>query len=844
MRGRAPPRPLADRPVGFVGTGAPLAGRPLPLRRGVRVCAVTHGRQLFLAGQSVGRGREAEPGRPQAARLLVQWSMAVASTEARVQERFVLEFMTSGGARRLGIAVRPDGKKNWIVEDKNGNSQSVSPKAVLFVYGDPGKPSAVPAAEILSGVEAETEALVAENEELLEVAWEMLTTRPADEGGNSVGVETVAELVFDDVEMKSLYAAHVMLARDRFFFKVKSIKGVPVYEAKSASLVTVARAQILAEEKREREETELRDAVIAAYNGGRRGGDTSTLRSLVGEEQFKVQVAALEAIAEDFGSNVRDVGYETNVGAGFSSLDDDHKAAAKLVLGSIGKPVLPRSAFDVLVAWGVFVPHENLGLRRTGLHKTLPFGKSSLDAADALNAADPATVVDLDAAFRRDLTHLISYAIDSVDTEEIDDSISWDADENLIWVHVADPSRFFPAGLEEPLVIEALRRASTLYLPTKRFTMFPESVACDKLSLGGEHGDGSALSFGFRLMEDGALDPDATVVTASKLAAPERWTYADVDKLLASEPEDSAHALLILTRLAKKRLGFRVQDGAVISNNPFSSVSVENAEEEDPIITVQVTPTDSDSWLLVSELMIAACGVAGDFGEKHSIPLPYRGQDGFDYPTEKALEEIPEGPARNAAIFKSATPSEVLSEPIGHASLGLDAYVQVTSPIRRSGDLIAHLQIKAVLRGESPPLDVDAMNAEISRNGDAGRTLRSVDQGTSKYWHLEYLRRKGSDASHDAIYVRPLRDGGEGGLGLVYMTESGFQLVASVPSDTLPGAKLAVRVKQVDPRGLFSRADAILAVDHEQQKQDDAAFIEDLFSNIGSDEEALADKVE
>ena len=38
-----------------------------------------------------------------------------------------------------------------------------------------------------------------------------------------------------------------------------------------------------------------------------------------------------------------------------------------------------------------------------------------------------------------------------------------------------------------------------------------------------------------------------------------------------------------------------------------------------------------------------------------------------------------------------------------HKGLGLDAYVQAISPVRRSCDLAVHYQLKAFLRGDSLP---------------------------------------------------------------------------------------------------------------------------------------------
>ena len=59
------------------------------------------------------------------------------------------------------------------------------------------------------------------------------------------------------------------------------------------------------------------------------------------------------------------------------------------------------------------------------------------------------------------------------------------------------------------------------------------------------------------------------------------------------------------------------------------------------------------------------------------------------------LAALPEGPCRTVALrsrmMRSVT---TCAQPQGHASLGLPAYVQFTSPIRRYTDLLAHWQLK------------------------------------------------------------------------------------------------------------------------------------------------------
>lgn len=52
-------------------------------------------------------------------------------------------------------------------------------------------------------------------------------------------------------------------------------------------------------------------------------------------------------------------------------------------------------------------------------------------------------VPDEDSERRQDLTKLRCYAIDSAQTQDFDDAISWDEENSLAWVHVADITRFF-----------------------------------------------------------------------------------------------------------------------------------------------------------------------------------------------------------------------------------------------------------------------------------------------------------------------------------------------------------------------------------------------------------------
>ena len=75
-------------------------------------------------------------------------------------------------------------------------------------------------------------------------------------------------------------------------------------------------------------------------------------------------------------------------------------------------------------------------------------------------------------------------------------------------------------------------------------------------------------------------------------------------------------------------------------------------------------------------------------------------------PQEEPLERIAplDGPAANLPQRRAMQRGQQRTAPGRHAGLGLDAYVQATSPLRRYGDLPAPQQVRPHLRG-APVLD-------------------------------------------------------------------------------------------------------------------------------------------
>jgi len=141
--------------------------------------------------------------------------------------------------------------------------------------------------------------------------------------------------------------------------------------------------------------------------------------------------------------------------------------------------------------------------------------------------------------------------------------------------------------------------------------------------------------------------------------------------------------------------------------------------------------------------------------------------------------------------------SEMGITPARHAGLGLNTYTQVTSPIRRYSDLLAHFQIKAHLRGDDLPFTPETLQEMILTASNAAYEATLVERQTNRYWGLEYLRRN-SDRIWQAILLRWLRE--DDRLGLILLEDLGLELAMRFTRGIALGDRLEVQVSQVDPR--------------------------------------------
>ncbi|MEO0707183.1 MAG: ribonuclease R family protein [Cyanobacteria bacterium J06649_5] len=671
----------------------------------------------------------------------------------------LIEFKLKGGAAHLAVADRPEGKKNWVLVDQRGQAHTIHPRQVIYEI-----PQATYEAGDIEGFLSEAESYI--DPDNLEVAWELLS-----ELEEAATPESLAQLLFSDTSPPPCYAAHRMLSDDKLYFKQKGDR----YEPRPASQIEDLKLKM----SREAERAQEWEGFLARAKAKLAGEEAAWEKS----DRPRLEVVERYALQGD---------------------ESSQKAAAQEILLALDQDKYPDTAFKTLVALGIWDEHENLPLRKRNIPTQFPDEITA--AVEAVSATPP---VDPDASHRVDLTHLKLYTVDDESTREIDDGLSCEtlADgRKKLWIHIADPTRWITKG--DVLETEARKRCTTVYLPTGTIPMFPFELAAGPMSLvQGKTCD--ALSFGVVLDAEGGVEDFS--IQPSTVKPTYRLTYEDADEMIELGIEAEAE-LLAIAAAAKSRLSWRKSQGAISIQLPESSIKV-----NDDTITIDLIES-STSRDMVAEMMILTGEIAARYGEDNGIPMPFRGQPQPELPPEEELMQLEGGWVRDSAIRRCMTRSEMGINPVRHATLGLDRYCQVTSPIRRYTDLMGHFQLKAHLRGDELPFTPTDMPNIIMSVGNAAYEAVQVERQTKRYWATEYLRRADEadrGQSWEAVMVRWLREHER--LGLIILEDTGLEFAMRFDRPVPLGDRITVQVSFADPRQEIIRFKEIRPVDQEPE---------------------------
>ena len=446
----------------------------------------------------------------------------------------------------------------------------------------------------------------------------------------------------------------------------------------------------------------------------------------------------------------------------------------------------PERAFDLLVRLGAFHEDEVLGVHRFRLRREFPeevLGEAARIEAAPLSAVEQADREPLAVPFGA----CGPIAIDDPWTSDVDDALWVEASGHDVRVHVliADPSA--AVALDGLVGREGAVRAASLYLPTGKVPMLPPGLSEGVLSLDGG-ADRPVMDFACTLSSDGLVTGFRVAPVYATLDR--RMTYDAVDAVLAdpASADPAAGALRTLRDLASALRKRRVDAGAMIVDRDDVSVRV-----VDGVPMLKRQAADSPARRLVMEFMVLACSQAGRFARDNGIPLVYRKQSP---PEDKdPAAGLPFGSKAWAyKMLRSLKRAELSTTPEPHWGLGVTGYTQVTSPLRRFQDFLAHVQLKGFLRERRAPLDTDRILRAFGDLETQADALLTTEREAKRYWILKWLARSiGREVEGEVVAI-------QGSRALVELDETALVLPVPGLGHVAPGSRVRARVREVDPR--------------------------------------------
>jgi exoribonuclease-2 len=283
------------------------------------------------------------------------------------------------------------------------------------------------------------------------------------------------------------------------------------------------------------------------------------------------------------------------------------------------------------------------------------------------------------------------------------------------------------------------------------------------------------------------LTPEGEIVehqiTPSLIRVAERLTYDDADARIGQEVR--------LTQgfgLAQRLRQSRFDSGAIALPIPQVDLFV----DRDKHITVRVIDREAPSQILVSEFMILANSLVGQFCAQRQIPIVYRGQAA---PRETFPTSLTYDPVLHYRQQRAMNPARIGLEPTRHSSLGVDVYTTFTSPLRRYVDLLSHRQLHAYLEHGEPLYNEAQLKTIVAEVEAALSRAGTIEHDRRRYWLLRYLGERLGEVFTGIVLDRFPRN------YLILLPDVMQEIDLPVGGKELaPGDHVKVRIETVQPR--------------------------------------------
>ncbi|ETR73573.1 MAG: exoribonuclease II [Candidatus Magnetoglobus multicellularis str. Araruama] len=512
----------------------------------------------------------------------------------------------------------------------------------------------------------------------VEELWEVLYNEE-----DSIDVETMTGLCFDDVNDDNISAVYRAMLHNKFYFKFTPESFFPYSETQVENLKHQAR------------EAERKLALIDE------GGDW--LKKVMNNPTPNIPSDKLQTV--DILKSVYLFGKES----------DDY---------DIARGIVDRAGVDtengllkLLIKLGAWDENENLDLYRFEIPQS--FSPNVLEQAETVKQS-----TQLISPQRKDLTRLDLITIDGQATTDHDDalSIEWDGDQFCLGIHIADVAACIEKN--SPIDISALDRATSIYTPDLKIPMLPPVLAENICSL---KADETRPAISMMTWINDQAQVSKFEIFSSVVKVKHQLTYHDANLMVNDHP-----GLRQLHELACSFRDFRLNNEAVYITLPEIHIRI---DEDTGEIIINRVNRENACRMLVAESMILGNWVTAQFLRQNQTPAIYRSQP----PPKERLFEKQEGTLFENWMQRKHLSRFVLScKPSNHSGLGLDCYVTSTSPIRKYYDLVTQRQIRSIL-GFGNAYTKEEINHIIQHTRQTMTHASRLQFGRNRYWIIKYL---------------------------------------------------------------------------------------------------------